>query len=255
MRQTSSFRLELAWNYGHHNNGFYEDACEGPRLNSTVNRGRIYQDLDYFPTWLKDLCLSHVCDACGCDPRMPAMIPTHLLLLYYKASSGIGWHRDDSENDGIGEEPVVSFSIGDSCDFAVRHEPSDEARVLRLDSGDVLLFGGPCRRILHTVTAVHCDTGPSGLPAKGRFNFTFRSAPNILGREREFEYFKPAIHARRDGRSLQPSPSTRASMTRAAGPPAQPRPEHPMAMSRASEPRSHAEGAPPKPRRWQRQRR
>merc|ERR1712217_72666 len=115
------------------------------------------------------------------DPHMPDMVPTHLLLLYYASDRGMGWHRDDDENDGIGDEPVVSLSVGDSCNFAIRHDPWDEARVVRLDSGDAILFGGPCRHILHAVTAVHVRTAPSGMPAPGRFNLTYRSAPNILG--------------------------------------------------------------------------
>ena len=48
---------------------------------------------------------------------------THLLLLYYALPNRLGWHRDDGANDGASSQPVVSLSLGQSCDFLVR-QPS-----------------------------------------------------------------------------------------------------------------------------------
>ena len=61
--------------------------------------------------------------------------------------------------------------------------------VVTLQSGDVLVWGGPERMLLHQVAGVAMGTCPAHLrPIIGdaRINFTFRSAPNILGKEEQF---------------------------------------------------------------------
>jgi alkylated DNA repair dioxygenase AlkB len=49
---------------------------------------------------------------------------------------------------------------------------------VRLNSGDVLVFGGPARLMLHAVTKIHPRTAPRGLkmPQAGRLNLTFRQS-------------------------------------------------------------------------------
>jgi hypothetical protein len=39
------------------------------------------------------------------------MEPTHLLLLYYTSTDGMGWHRDSDKNDGDNDQPIVSISL------------------------------------------------------------------------------------------------------------------------------------------------
>jgi len=136
---------------------------------------------------------------------MPAMVLTHLLLLKYATEKGVGFHRDNSENDGAGEFPVVSFSIGNSSVFVLKHERHGPETKLLLASGDAVLFGGPCHQMLHAVTEVHPHTAPSWLPApflNARLNFTFRHAPEILGRETEFALFKPGRNPSEQNRSV-----------------------------------------------------
>ncbi len=76
--------------------------------------------------------------------------------------------------------PVVSFSIGDAADFAFGPSRDEgRCRVLRLESGDVLMFGGASRMIFHAVRAVHAGTAPAELLQRtnlrpGRLNLTFR---------------------------------------------------------------------------------
>ena len=72
--------------------------------------------------------------------------------------------------------PVVSVSIGDACDFAYKDDPGDTERCVVLGSGDVLVFGGPSRLIMHAVPKIYPNTCPKGLvmPQKGRLNLTFR---------------------------------------------------------------------------------
>jgi len=183
----------LAWEVGGRegSGGFWETPGGGasgksPRLNNAPGRGRIYRQVAEYDAWVTELCFRQVELARKADPCMPAMKPTHLVLLYYASNGGKAWHRDEGENDGRGEEPVVSLSVGDACDFALRPggRREDDGLVMRLESGDAVIFGGPCRQALHAVLDIHPGTSPAG--QRGRFNFTFRAAPEVLGREEEF---------------------------------------------------------------------
>jgi alkylated DNA repair dioxygenase AlkB len=59
------------------------------------------------------------------DPAMPDMDPTHLLTLYYAKERKMGWHRDEGSNDGKSEQPVVSLSVGNTCEFHVKHDEEE----------------------------------------------------------------------------------------------------------------------------------
>ena len=51
--------------------------------------------------------------------------------------------------------PIVSFTVGLSAEFAYKRSFEEEKhQTVRLNSGDVLLFGGPARMIVHSVTQV-----------------------------------------------------------------------------------------------------
>lgn len=179
----------VAFEEGERNGGFYEDR----KLNSTRSRGRIYDTLARFPEGTREVCMTQVARACSADWAMPAMSPTHLLLLKYSTEKGMGFHRDNSENDGAGDFPVVSLSVGNTSVFAVKHERHSVEKTIVLESGDAVIFGGPCRQALHAVTQVFPNTAPCFLPrsfVNARLNFTFRHAPEVLGREKMFEFFK-----------------------------------------------------------------
>jgi len=78
--------------------------------------------------------------------------------------------------------------IGNSCDFVYKLVGKAET-ILKLESGDVLIWGGPNRMLLHGVDKVHPNTAPDYLPVKDkRLNFTYRDAPNILGKESTYKY-------------------------------------------------------------------
>ncbi|PNH00684.1 Alpha-ketoglutarate-dependent dioxygenase AlkB, partial [Tetrabaena socialis] len=76
--------------------------------------------------------------------------------------------------------PVVSISLGDSADFLYgRTREAEAADSVRLESGDVLVFGGPGRMIFHSVARVLPHTAPKQLLdatglRPGRLNLTFR---------------------------------------------------------------------------------
>lgn len=172
-------------------NGFWTLLPDGQRLlNSDAGRGRIYDAIKNFPDYHQVLSLCHemASKAKSVDQKMPEMTPTHLLLLYYATADGMYWHSDNDKNDGDNDHPIVSITIGNSCDFGYKLLGKGE-QVLRLDSGDILLWGGPNRMLPHCVHKVHMDTCPAFLPIKNaRLNFTYRDAPNVLGKEKDFKY-------------------------------------------------------------------
>jgi alkylated DNA repair dioxygenase AlkB len=193
-------QLELAsaaieWGNRSGEDGFFtrDDTTGEKTFNAAGARGRIYDHISKFPDWVLTVCNDVVKQAMGADPSMPPMACTHLLLNYYTSAEGLCWHRDIYENDGAGDHPIVNISVGSACRFRVKHFDEDEEREIVLRSGDVLLFGGPCRYIKHTVQEVLLDDLPQSWPlGPGRFSFTFRDAPEIVGREDEFKYFKPS---------------------------------------------------------------
>jgi len=101
-------------------NGFWLTKPDGQKLlNSAVNRGRMYNAIETFPEHekLMEVCLNLIDIARKHDDQIPEMQPTHLLLLYYSSTSGMGWHSDNGKNDGDNDHPIVSISVGNSCDF------------------------------------------------------------------------------------------------------------------------------------------
>lgn len=118
------------------------------------------------------------------DPRVigqcRAMTPDICVVNYYKKAGRNGMHvdKDESAEALTLGSPVVSFSIGAAAEFAfIDHYPqgSEAVPVVRLESGDVLVFGGPSRRVVHALTRVFPNTEPSWLRMRaGRLNLTFR---------------------------------------------------------------------------------
>jgi hypothetical protein len=97
-------------------------------------------------------------------------------------------HRDNDPNDGANDQPIVSVSLGNSSAFGYKPLLAAESTVV-LQSGDVLVWGGPQRMLEHCVRDVRLGTCPAALqPIVGnaRINFTFRSAPDVLGKEDAF---------------------------------------------------------------------
>jgi len=144
---------------------------------------------------LKQWCLQSLADARKISPSIPDMIPTVMLANIYSTSGKLGIHRDKTEDPETIEKgiPVVSFSIGDTGDFMYRDFEKKD-KVIGLESGDVLIFGGPSRLIAHAVTQIHPRTKPQGLLmgagggiSKGsmdcRLNLTFRQDHMIVPEE------------------------------------------------------------------------
>lgn len=98
--------------------------------------------------------------------------PEACLVNYYDETAKMGLHQDRDEADL--DAPIVSVSLGDSCLFRIGG-PSRSNRTVsfRLDSGDVVVFGGPSRLAYHGVDRIYPATSAL-LKAGGRINLTLR---------------------------------------------------------------------------------
>lgn len=111
------------------------------------------------------------------DTAMPdadAYDPDAAIVNLYAPEARLGLHQDGEEPSSA---PVVTISLGDACVFRMagvdrRTGPFTD---VRLESGDLLVFGGVNRRIFHGVPKVHPGTAPPGLALPpGRLSITVR---------------------------------------------------------------------------------
>eukprot|EP00258_Populus_trichocarpa_P037332 XP_024453351.1 uncharacterized protein LOC7461945 isoform X2 [Populus trichocarpa] len=113
---------------------------------------------------------------------LPPLSPNICVVNFYSESGRLGLHQDKDESPeslrtGL---PVVSFSIGDIGEFLYGDQRDvEKAEKVKLESGDVLIFGGMSRHIFHGVSSVQPKTAPAALLDEtnlrpGRLNLTFR---------------------------------------------------------------------------------
>lgn len=100
--------------------------------------------------------------------------PDAAIVNYYAPGARLGLHQDGEEPS---EAPVVTLAIGDACCFrlAAVERRSAPFTDIEMRSGDLIVFGGPNRRIFHGVPRVADGDGPDdlGLPP-GRLSITVR---------------------------------------------------------------------------------
>jgi DNA oxidative demethylase len=126
-----------------------------------------------FPPDLVRLARQAVADTFGAEAGAH-YAPDAVIANRYTADARLGLHQDVEEPS---DAPVVTISVGDTCLFRMagvdrRTAPFTD---IELQSGDLLVFGGPSRRIFHGVPKVYEATGPrdTGLPP-GRLSITVR---------------------------------------------------------------------------------
>ena len=196
--------------------GFFE-ANGTP--NSRPYRGRVFSSIKEWPDFASDWCNRSVDSGISVDPSLPTMDATHILLLAYMSSEGVGWHRDIYENDGAKDKPIVTFNLGNACEFVFKDDHSAPKTYITLASGDVLLFGGKSRYAMHKVSRVIERSCPellmptlnrileqrnqsnledAGIGDTVRLSLTFRDAPAVVGRESDFASFKVDQHFDKD---------------------------------------------------------
>jgi hypothetical protein len=104
-------------------------------------------------------------------PSIPALDhPTAWRLNYYGTKGKIGWHFDrhpyvSMELQHTVKEPVISVTLGNSGIFEYKKKSNDDEEIvsLTLESGDVIVFGGPCRQVSHQVLKILPNTKPPTL--------------------------------------------------------------------------------------------
>lgn len=127
------------------------------------------------PAHVVELSRAAVGAAYGVDgPEMQAYEPDAAIVNLYAPGARLGLHQDGEEPSAA---PVVTISLGDTCTFRIagvdrRTGPFTD---IELRSGDLLVFGGPSRRIFHGVPKVRPGTAPAGLGlVPGRLSLTVR---------------------------------------------------------------------------------
>ena len=98
--------------------------------------------------------------------------PEACLVNFYSGGARMGLHRDEDEDDFTA--PVLSVSLGDTAIFRIGGpERGGKTGTLKLNSGDVLVMGGPSRLCYHGIDRVLTGTSTL-LKDGGRINLTLR---------------------------------------------------------------------------------
>eukprot|EP01125_Pyxidicula_operculata_P004770 TRINITY_DN1782_c0_g1_i4.p1 TRINITY_DN1782_c0_g1~~TRINITY_DN1782_c0_g1_i4.p1 ORF type:complete len:148 (-),score=18.88 TRINITY_DN1782_c0_g1_i4:27-470(-) len=130
------------------------------------------------------------------------MTPSTVLINYYNEKAHFKWHRDSEDPELIkmkAGKPIISLSIGLSCIFSYKNNYEEkEHNNIQLNSGDILLFGGASRMIVHSVQQIIGKTMPApliGSLRSGRLNITVRD----IGRGKIDKSLFPAYRVLYDG--------------------------------------------------------
>ncbi len=84
--------------------------------------------------------------------------PDCCLINHYDLDAKMGLHTDNDEKDF--SFPVLSFSLGASALFRIGGlARNDKTSSLRLNDGDIIMFGGQSRLIYHGIDRVYKNSG------------------------------------------------------------------------------------------------
>jgi alkylated DNA repair protein (DNA oxidative demethylase) len=99
--------------------------------------------------------------------------PDACLVNRYEPGARMSLHQYKDERDFT--QPIVSISLGLPATFLFGGlERSDRAKRLRLESGDIVVWGGPARRVFHGIDPL--PAGAHSLTGGCRYNLTLRKA-------------------------------------------------------------------------------
>lgn len=162
--------------------GWYRRESGKPQLNEG-NKARFWDSIERFPSEFRILG-EELAQLAG------QRFSTHLgtpsskfsarigALNFYTGTGRMNWHADDY-NFAKADRPIVMASLGDVADFGYKLQKHDADRSVRLESGDVIIFGGPARDLVHALLRVYPHTAPAELhfpspPGAGRVSVTWR---------------------------------------------------------------------------------
>ncbi len=117
--------------------------------------------------------ISQIITVAAAKAGFPNFIPDSCFINKYEPGVRLTAHIDQDEVDF--DQPIVSVSLGASAIFQVFGEKrGGKAFNIPLHSGDLLIFGGPARRVYHGVKKLEEQNHP--LTGNLRINLTFRKA-------------------------------------------------------------------------------
>jgi alkylated DNA repair protein (DNA oxidative demethylase) len=100
-------------------------------------------------------------------------VPDACLINRYEPGARLTLHQDKDERDFAA--PIVSVSLGLPAVFLFGGQTrKDRPRRIRLESGDVVVWGGPSRLAFHGVAPL--AEGEHPVTGRSRINLTFRKA-------------------------------------------------------------------------------
>eukprot|EP00416_Gambierdiscus_australes_P019162 CAMPEP_0171083400 /NCGR_PEP_ID=MMETSP0766_2-20121228/17681_1 /TAXON_ID=439317 /ORGANISM="Gambierdiscus australes, Strain CAWD 149" /LENGTH=886 /DNA_ID=CAMNT_0011540825 /DNA_START=178 /DNA_END=2835 /DNA_ORIENTATION=+ len=111
-------------------------------------------------------------------PFVEGKLPNVGIANYYTVSANMQIHQDkqESKESIVAGYPVMGVSLGDTCDFNYATEAPTGGRkpkTLRVESGDVYIFGGESRLLWHGVSRILPRSGPPSLKLlPGRLSLT-----------------------------------------------------------------------------------
>ena len=115
--------------------------------------------------------LLNLAQRAAAEGGFPEYDPDACLINRYAAGAKLGLHQDRDEKDQWA--PIVSVSLGLPATFLWGGKRrADPVRRLRLESGDVAVWGGPARFVHHGVAPLKAGDHP--LTGDVRINLTFR---------------------------------------------------------------------------------
>jgi hypothetical protein len=113
---------------------------------------------------------------------------THVLTYFYPETKGLPWHVDDyGGNNGDVGAPVYSLSLGNTCVFEYKLVGGNGSKnIVELNSGDLIVFGGQQRELMHTVSLVKKGTFDKIKNFDARINLTFRTCTGFSDDDEAF---------------------------------------------------------------------
>lgn len=105
--------------------------------------------------------------------------PTLGVVNFFTPAGSMQMHQDKTESKASMDAgyPVLGICLGDACEFTYGSEApmaNRKPKVIRMESGDVYLFGGESRMLWHGVTKVLPRTAPPLRLLPGRLSVTLR---------------------------------------------------------------------------------